>query len=114
MKYLDYSDTGAYWLRNYESETFKDDIEGLWQTLKPFYQQLHAYVRAKLRAHYGEDKVPKNQPIPAHLLGNMWAQMWGNINDLVTPYPGKSSVDFTPEMLKQVVLNYLFYIGKGF
>ena len=36
LKYLDYSDTGAYWLRNYESETFKDDIEGLWQTLKPF------------------------------------------------------------------------------
>ena len=114
LKYLDYSDTGTYWLRNYESETFKDDIEGLWQTLKPFYQQLHAYVRAKLRAHYGEDKVPKNQPIPAHLLGNMWAQMWGNINDLVTPYPGKSSVDVTPEMLKQVVLNYLLYIGRGF
>lgn len=66
---IDYSDTGAFWLRNYESDTFKSDIEDLWQTIKPFYVQLHAYVRAKLRAHYGEDKVPKNQPIPAHLLG---------------------------------------------
>lgn len=101
---LDYSDTGAYWLRNYESETFQADIEELWQTIKPFYQQLHAYVRAKLRAHYGEDKIPKNQPIPAHLLGNMWAQSWGNIEDLVLPYPGKTSIDVTPEMLKQVSL----------
>ena len=66
---VDYSDTGAYWLRNYESDTFKADIEGLWQTIKPFYQQLHAYVRAKLRVRYGEDKVPRNKPIPAHLLG---------------------------------------------
>lgn len=99
---LDFSDTGAYWLRNYESDTFKKDIEGLWQTIKPFYLQLHAYVRAKLRAHYGEEKVPKNQPIPAHLLGNMWAQAWANINELVTPYPGKVSVDVTPEMQKQV------------
>lgn len=96
-----YSDTGAYWLRNYESDTFKADIEGLWQTIKPFYQQLHAYVRAKLRAHYGEDKIPKNKPIPAHLLGNMWAQSWVNIGDLLTPYPGKTSVDVTPEMLRQ-------------
>ena len=104
---LDYSDTGAYWLRNYESETFQADIEGLWQTIKPFYQQLHAYVRAKLRAHYGEDKIPKNQPIPAHLLGNMWAQSWGNIEDLVLPYPGKTSIDVTPEMLKQVSCNQI-------
>ena len=63
--------------------------------------QLHAYVRAKLRSHYGEDKVPKNKPIPAHLLGNMWAQTWGNILDITVPYPGKVSVDVTPEMNKQ-------------
>ncbi len=106
---IDFSDTGAYWLRNYESDTFKEDIEGLWQTIKPFYLQLHAYVRAKLRAHYGEDKVPKDQPIPAHLLGNMWAQSWGNIDDLVMPYPGKTSIDVTPEMLKQV---RVLLIGK--
>ena len=54
---------------SYAPEGFKADIEELWQTLKPFYLQLHAYVRAKLRAHYGEDKIPKNAPIPAHLLG---------------------------------------------
>ena len=37
-----------------------------------------------------------------HYLGNMWAQTWGNIEDLVLPFPGKTSVDVTPEMLKQV------------
>lgn len=66
---LDYSDTGAFWLRNYESDTFKADIENVWQTIKPFYQQLHAYVRSRLRTFYGEDKIPRNEPIPAHLLG---------------------------------------------
>ena len=35
-------------------------------------------------------------------LGNMWAQGWGNIAELATPYPGKTSIDVTPEMLKQV------------
>ena len=69
MNFPDFSDTGAYWIGKYESKTFKQDIEELWQTINPFYQQLHAYVRAKLRLFYGEDKVPRNQPIPAHLLG---------------------------------------------
>lgn len=66
----DFSDTGAMWMRSYESDTFKEELESVWQTVKPFYQQLHAYVRAKLRSHYGEDRVPRNEPIPAHLLGN--------------------------------------------
>ena len=34
---------------------------------------------------YGADKL-KTKYIPAHLLGNMWAQVWTNIYDLVVPY----------------------------
>ena len=64
----DFSDGGAFWLREYESDTFKDDVEQLWQTLKPLYQQIHAYVRAKLRTAY-PDQILKDGLIPAHLLG---------------------------------------------
>ena len=65
----DFSDAGAFWLREYESDTIKEDIEELWQTLKPFYQQMHAYVRAKLRETY-KDQITEDGLIPAHLLGN--------------------------------------------
>jgi len=42
----------------------------------------------KLHAKYGA-KVSESGPIPAHLLGNIWAQDWGNIFDVVAP-PGKA------------------------
>ena len=29
--------------------------------------------------------VPENGPIPAHLMGNIWAQDWSNIYKLVAP-----------------------------
>ena len=64
-----FPDTGAYWLHEYETESFKDDIEELWQTMKPFYQQVHAYVRGRLRKFYGADKFGSDGLIPAHLLG---------------------------------------------
>jgi peptidyl-dipeptidase A len=64
-----FPDTGAYWLHEYETESFKDDIEELWQTMKPFYQQVHAYVRGRLRKFYGTDKFGSDGLIPAHLLG---------------------------------------------
>ena len=32
----------------------------------------------------------------------MWAQQWGNIFDMVEPYPGKAGVDATPSMIEQV------------
>lgn len=96
-----YTDAGEEWLDPYEDPTFKDEIEQLWQEMKPLYQQLHAYVRRKLREVYGEDKVGKRGPIPAHLLGNMWAQSWDGINDIVVPYPDKPSVDVTETMKQQ-------------
>lgn len=75
--------------------------ETLWQELKPLYLQLHAYVRRELRKKYGEDIVSKDGPIPAHLLGNMWAQAWSNIVDFTIPYPGKQLPDVTNAMIEQ-------------
>ena len=47
---------------------------------------------------YGKDKVPDHGPIPAHLLGNMWAQEWNNIYDLVEPYKGQPSLDVSKKL----------------
>ena len=56
------------------------NMDEIWHSLEPLYQHLHAYVRHTLVNRYGEKNVPRNGPIPAHLLGNMWAQHWGNVH----------------------------------
>ncbi|XP_045116015.1 angiotensin-converting enzyme-like isoform X1 [Portunus trituberculatus] len=100
-KLNDFENMGEMWIYPYESATFRDDLRHLFMQLKPLYEQLHAYVRRKLREHYGEMYVTKRGPIPAHLLGNMWSQSWAEIYDLAIPYPGKTSVDVTPQMVQQ-------------
>jgi aminoglycoside phosphotransferase family enzyme len=65
----DFSDTGFYWLREYESATIKEDFEKLYDVLAPLYKQIHAYARAKLRNVYG-DQFSSDGLIPAHLLGH--------------------------------------------
>ncbi|XP_053978469.1 angiotensin-converting enzyme-like [Hylaeus anthracinus] len=96
-----FTDYAAFWMRDYEADDFPEQIETIWQQLKPFYLQLHAYVRRELRKKYGEDIVSKDGPIPAHLLGNMWAQSWSNIANFTTPYPGKQLPDVTNAMVEQ-------------
>ncbi len=36
-------------VRQYESDTFVEEMDETWRGLKPLYEQLHAYVRDKLR-----------------------------------------------------------------
>jgi peptidyl-dipeptidase A len=68
-------------------DEFAAEMDRLWSQVRPLYDALHAHVRARLVKQYGADKVPADGPIPAHLLGNIWAQEWGNIYPLVAP-PG--------------------------
>ncbi len=84
---LGYRDVGALWRSGYDmpADEFAREMDRLWFQVKPLYDQLHCYVRAKLNQHYGEAVQPANGPIRADLLGNMWAQEWGNIYDLVAP-----------------------------
>jgi peptidyl-dipeptidase A len=65
------------------------------------YEALHCHVRDTLAGHYGEDRVSREGPIPAHLLGNMWAQSWSNIYDLLEPYPGVAPLDVTAALKAQ-------------
>ncbi|MBA3346194.1 MAG: M2 family metallopeptidase [Gemmatimonadales bacterium] len=81
------SDLGALWRSGYDMppEAFAEEVERLWGQVRPLYLSLHAYVRSRLTEKYGPELVPPGGMIPAHLLGNMWAQEWGNIYDVVAP-----------------------------
>ncbi len=76
-------------------DAFEAETERLWGKVKPLYDELHCYVRARLRAIYGKDRIGEKAPIPAHLLGNMWAQEWSNVYALMEPYKGQPSLDVT-------------------
>ena len=101
-KEIGFQDLGEMWRAGYDMSpaAFEKETERLWQQVKPLYEDLHCYVRGQLRETYG-DKVPAAGPIPAHLLGNMWAQEWANVYDLVEPYDGQPSLDVDSELKKQ-------------
>ncbi|AMU94622.1 peptidyl-dipeptidase [Sphingopyxis terrae subsp. terrae NBRC 15098] len=94
-KELGFADTGAMWRSGYDMspEDFAKTTERLWQEVKPLYMALHTYVRWKLNEKYGDAVQPKTGPIRADLLGNMWAQEWGNIYPLVAP-PGSGDLGY--------------------
>jgi peptidyl-dipeptidase A len=98
---LGFADTGAMWRSKYDMppEEFAREIDRLWEQVRPLYLSLHAYVRTRLRQKYG-DQVPANGPIPAHLLGNVWAQSWENIYPLVAPRGADPGFDLT-KILRQ-------------
>src|SRR5262249_19678101 len=83
---LGFLDTGAMWGSEYDMPTdaLSNELDRLWDQVRPLYLKLHAYVRMKLHEKYG-DIVPANGPIPAHLLGNIWAQDWTNVYSIVAP-----------------------------
>jgi len=94
---LGFADTGALWRSKYDMspDEFSAEVDRLWGQVQPLYTALHCYVRGKLQEKYGKELVPDGKPIPAHLLGNMWAQSWENVYDLVKPPQQGSTVDLT-------------------
>ncbi len=120
-KAIGYRDMGEIWRSRYDMspDAFEQEIERLWQQVEPLYQQLHCHVRAKLHEKYG-DKVPLDGPIPAHVLGNMWAQDWSNVYDMVEPHPGAASLDVTQALqakgydpIKMVKAGENFFVSLG-
>jgi len=119
---LGFADTGAMWRAKYDMtpDEFMKELDRLWDQVRPLYLKLHAYTRLKLREKYG-DIVPANGPIPAHLLGNVWAQDWTNIYPLVAPPradPGYSLTDILKKRnmppLDMVRVGERFYSSLGF
>lgn len=96
-----FSDAGEMWREKYEDENLVETVDKLWQDIEPLYDELHKYVRHKLGKLYGS-KLNKDDPmIPAHLLGNMWAQDWSNLYQELKPFTNASLVDVTAAMKEQ-------------
>uniref|UniRef100_T1H067 Angiotensin-converting enzyme n=1 Tax=Megaselia scalaris TaxID=36166 RepID=T1H067_MEGSC len=106
---------GEYWYSAFESYNFREDLERVWEEIKPLYEGLHAYVRRKLREYYGPDKINRNAPIPAHILGDMYGQSWSHILDIILPYPGRNFIDITPKMVEELYTPpTLFQVAQDF
>ncbi|RWS28006.1 angiotensin-converting enzyme-like protein, partial [Leptotrombidium deliense] len=101
---LKFKDYGEYWLYPYDSLNIKDDVDRIWKQVEPYYKVLHAFVRMQLTKKYGAHVMPKDGTIPAHLLGDVWAQSWTNIFPLVNPYVNDTNdIDFEHEVNKKMV-----------
>jgi peptidyl-dipeptidase A len=120
---LGFADLGNMWRSGYEMDpaAFAAELDRVWLQIKPLYEALHCHVRAKLGEFYGDDVVPQDGLIPAHLLGNMWAQSWVNIYDLVTPQLAGSNYDLTTilqekefDPLRMVKTGEAFFTSLGF
>ncbi|WP_066652432.1 MULTISPECIES: M2 family metallopeptidase [Sphingomonas] len=121
---LGYKDVGAMWRSGYDlsPDAFGALTDKLWRDVEPLYKALHSYTRWKLNEKYGDAVQPKTGPIRADLLGNMWAQEWGNIYDLVAP-KGAGDLGFDigellaargDDPVKMVRIGEGFYSSLGF
>ena len=119
---LGYGNLGEMWRAGFDMSPaeFRTETNRLWEQVKPLYDELHCHVRAELGEIYGADKVPQDGPIPAHILGNMWAQEWAPLYDLLEPYPGVSDLDvdgtlktknYSPQEMVRSAEN--FYVSLG-
>ncbi|MBL0967458.1 MAG: M2 family metallopeptidase, partial [Blastomonas sp.] len=121
---LGFKNVGAMWRGQYDmsADEFAALTEKLWQQVKPLYDDLHCYTRTKLNEKYGDAVQPETGPIRADLLGNMWAQEWGNIYDIVAPAgAGDIGYDVTQlleakayDPLKMVKGGEAFFSSLGF
>lgn len=115
-KNLGFKDTGAMWRSQYDmpADEFSKELDRQFQQVKPLYEALQCHVRAKLTEHYGKEVMGDDGMIPAHLLGNMWAQTWANVYDLVKPSNDVegSPVDVTA-LLREAKYDHIKMVKTG-
>ena len=120
---LGFDDLGTMWRSAYDMDPadFPGELDRLWGQVQPLYDALHCHVRARLGEKYGTDVVPADGPIPAQLLGNMWAQSWENIYDIVGPEQTAASYDLSAilqaeefDPIRMVKTGQAFFSSLGF
>ncbi len=121
---LGYEGLSDLWFSKYDMprEEFAATVDRVYEDLKPLYEALQCHVRSELNEFYGDDVVPNEGSIPAHLLGNMWAQSWANVYDLVYEEPATaSSIDLTQIIndknlseVEMVEISENFFLSLGF
>ncbi len=121
-KELGFENIADMWLANYDmpSKDMEATVEKLWGQVQPLYNDLHCYVRGRLNAKYGDSVQPKTGPIRADLLGNMWAQQWNGISDIVAPPSSDPGYDLNKVLvakgydpIKMVKTGEAFFTGMG-
>src|SRR5262249_24102986 len=110
---LGFADTGAMWRSKYDMppDAFAKELEPLWGQGRPPHPVPPPHAPVKLGAEDG-DAVPKNGPIPAHLLGNILAQEWTTIEPLVAP-PGADQGFSLTDVLKRRKISALEMVRTG-
>lgn len=93
-----YTNAAELWKDEFEDDKFEEIVDNLWAKVKPLYDDLHTYMRYKLISIYGEKINRSDENIPAHLLGNMWAQSWTNLLDETKPFAHANVYDVTANM----------------
>ncbi len=106
MRYTSYFDLEAndYGMK---SDEMVQMIDGFLAELKPFYTELHTYIRYELAKKYNQ---PVPDYLPAHWLPNRWAQNWPGLVEGVPSegdIPGKSK-EWVVEQAEK------FYQSMGF
>ncbi|WP_394695208.1 M2 family metallopeptidase [Pseudoxanthomonas japonensis] len=114
-KEMGFADAGEMWRSGYDMTPAEiaAETDRLWGQVKPLYEQLHCYTRTKLQATYGVEKGQVNGLLPAHLMGNMWQQDWGNLWDVLEPYKNAGSLDITGALEKQYQADYQAALAKA-
>jgi peptidyl-dipeptidase A len=120
---LGFADTGALWRSGYDMppDDFARELDRLWGQVRPLYDALHCYVRSELSELYGPEVVPAEGMIPAHVVGNMWAQSWSYVYPEVAPETGDPGFDLTEilqaqgfDARKMVETGERFFTSLGF
>ena len=121
---LGYQNLSDLWFSKYDmpSDEFLMETDRVWEEVKPLYEALHCHVRAKLNEHYGDEIVSNSNPLPVHILGNMWGQSWSNIYDLVYPKQDEISTVNLTKIIEERNLSEIdmveyaedFFISIGF
>ena len=121
---LGYQNLSDLWFSKYDmpSDEFLMETDRVWEEVKPLYKALHCHVRAKLNEHYGDEIVSNSNPLPVHMLGNMWGQSWSNIYDLVYPKQDEISTVNLTKIIEERNLSEIdmveyaedFFISIGF
>ncbi|KAF1709374.1 peptidase M20 [Pseudoxanthomonas kalamensis DSM 18571] len=114
-KDLGYADAGEMWRSGYDMSPAEiaAETDRLWGQVKPLYEQLHCYTRNKLVAQYGARGQVEGGLLPAHLMGNLWQQDWGNLWDILEPFKNAGSLDITGALEKQYQQNYSRELAKA-
>ena len=121
---LGYSGLDDLWFSKYDmpADEFLEETDSVWEEVKPLYEALHCHVRSQLNAHYGDEVVPLDGPLPVHLMGNMWGQSWSNIYDLVYPEASQTKSVNVTQIIEERNINEIemveyaedFFLSIGF